>query len=115
MKEKELRSLMQGYIQDATQPDVPKITLLDRMMEDIESYTNKRVITSLQPYMKDSHKPLPNVIEDVSEDVNIFGKVSGSQYKELIEGYQNKSGEEFDEWYKSLPNEERAFLSSMFD
>jgi len=60
-------------------------------------------------YVEDS------VSEDVSDDVNIFGKVSGSQYKELIEGYQNKSGEEFNEWYKSLSNEERVFISSMFD
>ena len=56
-----------------------------------------------------------NVSEDVSEKDNIFGKVSGSQYKELIEGYQNKSGEEFNVWYKSLSNEERVFISSMFD
>ena len=60
-------------------------------------------------YMED------NVSEDVSEKDNIFGKVSGSQYKELIEGYQNKSGEEFNVWYKSLSNEERVFISSMFD
>jgi len=55
------------------------------------------------------------VSEDVSEKDNIFGKVSGSQYKELIEGYQNKSGEEFNVWYESLSNEERVFISSMFD
>ena len=34
----ELRSMMRGYIQDATQSEVPNITLLNRMMEDIEKY-----------------------------------------------------------------------------
>ena len=56
-----------------------------------------------------------NTEEGDSDDVNIFGKISSPQYKELIEGYQNKTGKEFNEWYKLLPNEERVFLSSMFD
>ena len=53
--------------------------------------------------------------KDVSEDGGIFGKISGSQYKELIEGYQSKSGEEFNEWYSELNKEEKVFISNMFD
>lgn len=41
MTKDELRSMMQGYIQDATQSDVPKITLLNRMIDDIELYKIK--------------------------------------------------------------------------
>ena len=44
MIEMELRSMMRGYIQDATQSDVPNIMLLNRMMEDVEEYVNQRVI-----------------------------------------------------------------------
>jgi hypothetical protein len=52
MTEMELRSMMKGYIQDATQSDVPRITLLDRVMEDIEEYCNKRILNNIQagPY-----------------------------------------------------------------
>ena len=46
MKITELRSMMQGYIQDATQSEVPNITLLDRMMEDIEVYTEQKILDS---------------------------------------------------------------------
>ena len=53
--------------------------------------------------------------KDVVENGGIFGKVSGSQYKELIEGYQSKSGEEFNEWYSTLNKEEKVFISNMFD
>jgi hypothetical protein len=53
--------------------------------------------------------------KDVSEDGGIFGKISGPQYKELIEGYQSKSGEEFNEWYSELNKEEKVFISNMFD
>ena len=53
--------------------------------------------------------------KDVGEDGGIFRKVSGSQYKELIEGYQSKSGEEFNEWYAKLNKEEKVFISNMFD
>jgi len=52
---------------------------------------------------------------DVRESGGIFGKVGGSQYKELIEGYQNKSGAEFGEWYENLTNEEKVFISNVFD
>ena len=48
MKEEELRSMMRGYIQDATQSEVPNITLLNRMMEDIEEYANQRVVDELE-------------------------------------------------------------------
>jgi len=52
MTKEELKDMMKGYIQDATQQDVPKLALLDRMMEDIESYANKRVVTGTKsgPY-----------------------------------------------------------------
>jgi hypothetical protein len=53
--------------------------------------------------------------KDVLEGGSIFGKISGSQYKELIEGYQNNTGEEFNKWYSELNNEEKVFLSSLFD
>ena len=89
MKELTIRKIISKYI--------PNETISSDMVDELYEYANQRVI------------------EDVSEDTNIFGKISGPQYKEFIEGYQNKSGEEFDEWYKSLPNEERDFLSSMFD
>jgi len=48
MTEEELRSMMRGYIQDATQSEVPNITLLNRMMEDIEEYANQRVVDELE-------------------------------------------------------------------
>ena len=44
MTEMELRSMMRGYIQDATQSEVPNITLLNRMMEDIEAYADQKVM-----------------------------------------------------------------------
>jgi len=52
MTKEELKDMMKGYIQDATQQDVPKLALLDRMMEDIESYANKRIVegTKNGPY-----------------------------------------------------------------
>ena len=48
MTEEELRSMMRGYIQDATQSEVPNITLLNRMMEDIEEYANQGVVDELE-------------------------------------------------------------------
>ena len=61
----------------------------------------------------------PNIgndgIEDDSEGGSIFGRISTSQYRELIEGYQNKTGEEFNKWYSTLNKEERVFLSNLFD
>jgi len=53
--------------------------------------------------------------KQISEETNIFGKISGDQYKGLIEGYQTKKGGEFTKWYDNLQNEEKIFLSSMFD
>tara|TARA_R110000787_G_scaffold54099_1_gene126122 strand:+ start:710 stop:1057 length:348 start_codon:yes stop_codon:yes gene_type:complete len=50
-----------------------------------------------------------------SEDTNIFGKISSSDYKDLIEGYQTKKGEEFNTWYENLTKEEKIFITSMFD
>jgi hypothetical protein len=49
------------------------------------------------------------------EDNNIFGKIPGEKYKELIEGYQTKKGKDFTPWYESLTNVEKIWLSSMFD
>jgi len=49
------------------------------------------------------------------EESNIFGKISGDKYKELIEGYQSKKGGDFVKWYDNLPNEEKIFLSDLFD
>tara|TARA_Y100000034_G_C6859443_1_gene390973 strand:+ start:973 stop:1458 length:486 start_codon:yes stop_codon:yes gene_type:complete len=57
----------------------------------------------------------PNGTEDDSDDGSIFGNIGTSQYKELIEGYQKKSGEEFNKWYSTLNKEERVFLSNLFD
>jgi hypothetical protein len=50
-----------------------------------------------------------------NEDNNIFGKISGAKYKELITGYQEKSGVEFTDWYDKLNKEEKIFLSDLFD
>lgn len=52
---------------------------------------------------------------NVGKEGGIFGKIKTSQYKDLIEGYQNKKGVEFSEWYGKLTNEEKVFLSNMFD
>ena len=49
------------------------------------------------------------------EDNNIFGKIPGEKYKELIEGYKTKKGEDFTSWYESLTNTEKIWLSSLFD
>jgi hypothetical protein len=49
------------------------------------------------------------------EDNNIFGKISGDKYKELIMGYQEKNGTEFTTWYDNLTKEEKIFLSDLFD
>ena len=49
------------------------------------------------------------------EDNNIFGKIPGDKYKELIEGYQNLKGKDFAPWYEKLSNEEKVWLSSLFD
>tara|TARA_Y100001938_G_C7970704_1_gene369192 strand:- start:276 stop:614 length:339 start_codon:yes stop_codon:yes gene_type:complete len=49
------------------------------------------------------------------EDNNIFGKISGAKYKELITGYQEKNGTEFTDWYDNLTKEEKIFLSDLFD
>ena len=40
----ELRDLMKGFLQDATQEDVPKILLLDRVMDSIEKYVRKKFL-----------------------------------------------------------------------
>ena len=50
-----------------------------------------------------------------NQETNIFGKIPGGSYKDLIENYQNKKGEEFNSWYKGLTNEEKVFITSMFD
>jgi len=52
---------------------------------------------------------------DTPQDNNIFGKISGGSYKDLIEGYQTKKGEEFNSWYGGLTNDEKTFITSMFD
>ena len=52
---------------------------------------------------------------DPNRETNIFGKISGGNYKDLIEGYQTKKGEEFNIWYEGLTNEEKIFITSMFD
>ena len=56
-----------------------------------------------------------NASIDSPDDANIFGKISGSDYKDLIEGYQSKKGKEFNEWYEKLTNEEKIFITSMLD
>ena len=56
-----------------------------------------------------------NPKRNVKEDTNIFGKISGDNYKYLIENYQTKKGEEFNSWYNGLTNEEKIFITSMFD
>ena len=50
-----------------------------------------------------------------SEENNIFGKIKGGRYRELIDGYQGKKGVEFSQWYEELTNEEKVFLSDLFD
>ena len=59
--------------------------------------------------------PNGDVMSDTDDGTNIFGKISGDRYKGLIEGYQTKKGKEFSKWYDNLQNEEKIFLSSMFD
>ena len=56
-----------------------------------------------------------NPKRNTKEDTNIFGKISGDNYKYLIENYQTKKGEEFNSWYNGLTNEEKIFITSMFD
>jgi hypothetical protein len=56
-----------------------------------------------------------NQKRDSKEDMNIFGKIPGNSYKDLIESYQTKKGEEFNSWYEGLTNEEKIFITSMFD
>jgi hypothetical protein len=56
-----------------------------------------------------------NPKRNTKEDTNIFGKISGDSYKYLIENYQTKKGEEFNSWYNGLTNEEKIFITSMFD
>jgi len=82
--------------------------------EIVEEYIPKEYISSDMIDKLNNHSN-QRVVEDVSEDVSIFGKIGTSQYKELIEGYQNKSGEEFSKWYSTLNKEEKVFLSSLFD
>jgi hypothetical protein len=108
-----IRTPLGGFINHSEQPnckwyidgDLTKVKTI-RDIQEGEELTLKYVLYDVEK---------KNTEEGYSDDVNIFGKISGPQYKELIEGYQSKSGEEFNEWYKSLPNEERVFLSSMFD
>ena len=52
---------------------------------------------------------------NTSEPNNIFGKITGDKYKELITGHQQKKGKEYTEWYEKLSNEEKVFLSDLFD
>ena len=59
-------------------------------------------------------KPTP-LTDLKSEETNIFGKVKGGKYRELIDGYQGKKGVEFTKWYEELTKEEKVFLSDMFD
>ena len=56
-----------------------------------------------------------NPKRNTKEDTNIFGKISGDNYKYLIESYQTKKGEEFNSWYGGLTSEEKIFITSMFD
>ena len=86
---KTIREIVEEYI--------PKEYISSEMIDKLNNHNNKRVI------------------EDVPEDVSIFGKIGTSQYKELIEGYQNNTGEEFNKWYSNLNKEEKVFLSNLFD
>ena len=52
---------------------------------------------------------------NTDEPNNIFGKIPGDKYRELIDGHQQKKGVEFTEWYEKLNNEEKVFLSDLFD
>jgi|TARA_R110000787_G_scaffold40097_1_gene99933 hypothetical protein len=52
---------------------------------------------------------------DSPQDTNIFGKIPGGSYKDLIESYQTKKGDEFNDWYGGLTKEEKIFITSMFD
>ena len=84
-------------IRDIVEEYIPKEYISSEMIDKLNNHNNKRVI------------------EDAPEDVSVFGKIGTSQYKELIEGYQNKSGEEFNKWYATLNKEEKVFLSNLFD
>jgi hypothetical protein len=44
MTKKELRSLMQEHILDARYETLPKVTLLNRMMKDVEAYADQQVM-----------------------------------------------------------------------
>ena len=84
-------------IRDIVEEYIPKEYISSEMIDKLNNHNNKRVI------------------KDVPEDVSVFGKIGTAQYKELIEGYQNKSGEEFNKWYATLNKEEKVFLSNLFD
>ena len=86
---KTIREIVEEYI--------PKEHISSEMIDKLNNHNNQRVI------------------EDVPEGVSIFGKIGTSQYKELIESYQNKSGEEFNEWYATLNKEEKEFVSNLFN
>ena len=58
---------------------------------------------------------LVNSSIDSPQDTNIFGKIPGGSYKDLIESYQTKKGEEFNVWYAGLTSEEKIFITNMFD
>ena len=56
-----------------------------------------------------------STLPETNEPNNIFGKIPGDRYRELIDGHQHKKGVEFTEWYGKLTNEEKVFLSDLFD
>ena len=80
--------------------------------KDIEKFIEHNLVSCSYAQIKNVE-----IKEDkqLIEESNIFGKISSPKYKELIEGYQTKKGEEFVEWYDNLLHEEKIFLSSMFD
>lgn len=43
-----MRELIRGFLQDATQEEVPKKLLLDRVMESIKEYANKIAVDELE-------------------------------------------------------------------
>tara|TARA_R110000851_G_scaffold326407_2_gene495043 strand:+ start:4018 stop:4353 length:336 start_codon:yes stop_codon:yes gene_type:complete len=50
-----------------------------------------------------------------TSETSIFRKISGSEYKDLVDGYQNKKGSDFTDWWDGLRNDEKVFLSNLFD
>jgi len=95
---------------DGTQPNYPRALSIENIKSLVSVTPND---SELGEKIRKLFFINPQV--DPNRETNIFGKISGGSYKDLIEGYQTKKGEEFNSWYDGLTNEEKIFITSMFD